>query len=123
MPGLFAAADALLVSLKSDPVLSLTIPGKVQSYLAAGRPILAMLDGEGAKALTEADAGLTCPAGDAEGLAMNVCQLVALTAAERTAMGERGRRYAKSEFGREPLFDRLETWCFEAVAEKRKGKE
>ena len=49
MPGFFSHADALLVSLKRDPVFSSTIPSKIQSYLASGRPIIAMLDGEGAK--------------------------------------------------------------------------
>ena len=33
MPEFIAHADALLVSLKSDPIFAMTIPGKVQSYL------------------------------------------------------------------------------------------
>ncbi|MBU1645426.1 MAG: glycosyltransferase family 4 protein [Gammaproteobacteria bacterium] len=121
MPALFAEADALLVSLKSDPVFSLTIPGKVQSYLAAGRPVLAMLDGEGARIVAEAGAGLVCAAGDVEGLAAHVCTLVGKTPAERAAMGSRGRDYARAEFAREPLFDRLESWCEEAIAEMQHG--
>lgn len=121
MPALFAEADALLVSLKSDPVFSLTIPGKVQSYLAAGRPILAMLDGEGARIVVEAGAGLVCAAGDADGLAAHVRTLVGQTPAERAAMGARGRDYARAEFAREPLFDRLESWCEEAITEMQRG--
>ena len=58
MPSFYAQADALLVSLKKDPVFSMTIPGKVQSYLMAGVPLLGMLDGEGAKVITDAAAGL-----------------------------------------------------------------
>jgi len=123
MPGLFADADALLVSLKADPVFSRTIPGKVQSYLAAGRPILAMLDGEGARIVTEAGAGLTCAAGDWEALASNVQALVAAAVAERAEMGGRGRAYALREFSREPLLDRLEAWCAEAITEFERGKE
>ena len=122
MPGLFAGADALLVSLKADPVFSRTIPGKVQSYLAAGRPILAMLDGEGARIVTEAGAGLTCAAGDWEALASNVQALVAAGVAERVEMGGRGRAYALREFSREPLLDRLETWCAEAITEFERGE-
>ena len=123
MPELFAGADALLVSLKADPVFSRTIPGKVQSYLAAGRPILAMLDGEGARIVTEAGAGLTCAAGDWEALASNVQALVAAGVAKRTEMGGRGRTYALREFSREPLLDRLEAWCAEAIAEFQRGQE
>jgi glycosyltransferase involved in cell wall biosynthesis len=123
MPELFAGADALLVSLKADPVFSRTIPGKVQSYLAAGRPILAMLDGEGARIVAEAGAGLTCAAGDWEALANNVQALVAAGAAERAEMGGRGRAYALREFSREPLLDRLEAWCAEAIVESERGEE
>ena len=68
MPSFYAHADALLVSLKKDPVFSMTIPGKVQSYLMAGVPLVGMLDGEGAKVITEANAGLVCAAGDGPGL-------------------------------------------------------
>jgi colanic acid biosynthesis glycosyl transferase WcaI len=119
MPSLFAAADALLVSLKADPVFSRTIPGKVQSYLSAGKPVLAMLDGEGARVIEEAQAGLTCPAGDIDGLVAHVMSLVAMTRAEREAMGARARAYAFAEFERGMLFDRLETWLTEAVEEYR----
>ena len=49
MPAFFAHADAMLVSLSDDPVFALTVPAKVQAYLACGRPIVAMLGGEGAR--------------------------------------------------------------------------
>ena len=69
MPSFFRAADALLVTLKKDPIFAMTIPGKVQSYLAAGVPLLGMLDGEGARVIEKAEAGLTCPAGGGAELA------------------------------------------------------
>lgn len=119
MPSLLAAADALLVSLRADRIFERTVPGKVQSYLAAGRPILAMLDGEGARLVSEASAGLVSPADDALALAANVCRLVAATDVERKEMGERGKAYALREFSRDPLLDRLLVWCGEAVEEFR----
>ena len=118
MPYFFAAADAMLVSLKREPIFTLTVPGKLQSYLACGRPILAMLDGEGARVVEEAEAGLVCPAGDAEGLAANVTRLAALSAAEREQLGANGRRYAGIHFDRERLFDRLERWMNEVAQEE-----
>lgn len=113
MPSFYAQADALLVSLKRDPVFSLTIPGKVQSYLMAGLPLLGMLDGEGANVIRSAEAGLVCPAGDATGLAQSVLQLAAMTKVERLRLGSNGRDYANKEFNREVLMDRLEGWFVE----------
>ena len=49
MPSFYQHADALLVSLKDEPIFAMTIPGKLQSYLAAGIPIVAMLNGEGSE--------------------------------------------------------------------------
>lgn len=47
MPRFFALADALLVTLKKETIFALTIPSKIQSYLACAKPIIAVLDGEG----------------------------------------------------------------------------
>lgn len=107
MPSFYAQADALLVSLKKDPTFSMTIPGKLQSYLAAGRPILGMLDGEGADAIRRAEAGLVCPAGDSAALAETLCQFASLSLEERQLMGTRGRAYARAEFDRQTLMARL----------------
>ncbi len=115
MPSFYAHANALLVSLKRDPVFSMTIPGKVQSYLMAGIPLLGMLEGEGATVIRDAQAGLICEAGDGGGLAEAVLALAALPPAERKQMGLNGREYAQKEFGRTQLMDRLEALLAEAV--------
>jgi glycosyltransferase involved in cell wall biosynthesis len=122
MPSFYAHADALLVSLKKDPVFSMTIPGKVQSYLMAGVPLVGMLDGEGAKVITEANAGLVCAAGDAAGLAAAVLQMAAMRADQRQQLGANGRAFAKKEFGRGLLMDRLETLLDEAICLYKKAK-
>lgn len=110
MPSFFRDAGALLVTLKQDPVFAMTIPGKVQSYLAAGRPVVGMMDGEGARVINESGAGLVCPSGDSAGLARCVEQLAALSAAEREGMGARGSEYARKEFDRDRLLTQLEDW-------------
>lgn len=115
MPSFYAHADALLVSLKRDPVFSMTIPGKVQSYLMAGKPLLGMLDGEGAAVIRDAKAGLTCQAGDGVGLAKAVLALAATASVERRKLGLNGQKYAQQEFGRAQLMDRLEAMLAEAV--------
>ena len=115
MPSFYAHAGALLVSLKKDPVFSMTIPGKVQSYLMAGVPLVGMLDGEGSKVITEANAGLVCAAGDASGLAAVVLQMATMRADQRHQLGANGRAFAQKEFGRSLLMDRLDVLLHEAV--------
>ncbi|WP_082794332.1 glycosyltransferase family 4 protein [Thauera humireducens] len=98
MPAVFAAASALLVTLADSPALALTIPSKLQAYLAAGRPVIASLNGEGANIVKESEAGFTCPAGDAEALAAAVLKLYGLAPSERNRMGSNGRRYFDKHF-------------------------
>lgn len=107
MPSFYAQADVLLVSLKKDPTFSMTIPGKVQSYLVAGRPIVGMLDGEGADVIRRAGAGLVCPAGDGAALAATIAQFAAMPLVDRQRMGEMGRAYACAEFDRQTLMNRM----------------
>ena len=113
IPEFFAAADVLLVTLKRDPVFALTIPGKVQTYLASGLPLLGMLDGEGARVIDASGAGWSCEAGDASTLASLVERMAASSDADRAAMGTQGLEYSRREFDRERLLDQLEGWIAE----------
>lgn len=126
MSSFFKHADALLVSLKNEPIFSMTIPGKLQSYLAAGIPVLAMLDGEGANVVKDAAAGLTCSAGDHHGLANAVLELSQKSAEERKAMGANGLALSAREFERHSLIGRLESWIqslsYPAASVKKKGE-
>jgi colanic acid biosynthesis glycosyl transferase WcaI len=110
MPAFFRHADALLVTLKDEPIFALTIPGKVQSYMATGIPLVAMLNGEGAKVISESGSGLVCAAGDADCLARSVLALSRMTPEQRNEMGLRARTTYLHEFDREALMDRLEFW-------------
>ncbi len=115
MPAFFRGADALLVTLKRDPVFAMTIPGKVQTYLAAGVPLLAMLDGEGARIIEESGAGLVAPAGDSAALARHVATLAATSDVERKAMGDAAVAYSHREFDRGELVTQLENWLREVA--------
>jgi glycosyltransferase involved in cell wall biosynthesis len=98
MPGILAQASALLVSLVRDPTMAQTIPSKIQAYLAAARPILAALDGEGARVVNEAAAGIVCAAEDARALADAVLRLRAMSPEERQDMAQRARLYYERHF-------------------------
>jgi glycosyltransferase involved in cell wall biosynthesis len=116
MPAFFAHADALLVTLRREPIFALTIPGKVQSYLASGRPIVAALDGEGARIIVEAGAGVVSPAEQPGALAEAVVSLAEMPKEDRERMGRRGADYYAAHFERGRLFDLLERWMQELAA-------
>lgn len=120
MPSFFLHADALLVSLKDEPIFAMTIPGKLQTYLATGIPVLAMLNGEGAGIVQEAGAGLTCSAGDGAALAANIESLAALKLEERQKMGADGKAYCEQFFSRDQLIETLDSWLASLVEEAGK---
>jgi glycosyltransferase involved in cell wall biosynthesis len=108
MPKFFSHADALLVSLKKDKIFSLTIPAKIQSYLACGKPIIASIDGEGAKIVIDAKCGVSSPAENSLKLSENIKGLMALDKSLLNEMGNNSRAYYEKEFDREYLLKRLE---------------
>jgi glycosyltransferase involved in cell wall biosynthesis len=93
MPQLLSNANALLVTLSDEPIFAKTIPNKIQAYLAVGRPILACLNGEGARVVNEAKAGIAVPAGDSKRLSEAILNLYKLSEKEMTIYGKNGREY------------------------------
>lgn len=116
MPRFFALSDVLLMTLRRDPLFALTVPGKLQSYLACGRPIVAALDGEGARIVEEAQAGVSCRAEDPVGIAAAVKDLYRRSVDERRALGAQGRYYFEAHFDREKLLNMLLAWMEEDLA-------
>jgi glycosyltransferase involved in cell wall biosynthesis len=119
MPAFYAKADVMLVTLKKEPIFALTIPGKVQSYLACSRPIIAALDGEAARVVEEAGAGLTCPAEDPEALAKAVLKAYNMSANDRERMALQGKDYFEKNFESSMLLDRLDGWISELAGRKQ----
>ena len=107
MPSFMQRAAALLVTLADEKIFASTVPNKVQAYMAAGRPILACLNGEGARLVQEAGAGITIPAEDAQGLADAVLRLYRMPSQLRSELGENGRKYFKKHFDHNQLVDDL----------------
>jgi colanic acid biosynthesis glycosyl transferase WcaI len=112
MPNFIKKADVLLVSLKNSPVFSLTIPGKIQTYLAAGKPIIGMLNGEGARVIRDSGAGFVCKAGDSRELAKIILHTSHLDSEKLATMGRKGKVYNKSNFNRDFLITKLEKICY-----------
>lgn len=106
MPVFYQMADAMLVTLKADPVLSLTLPGKVQSCMAAGKPIIGAVDGETARIIEEAKCGFCGPAENAEALAQNIMRFK--SDADGAQLGQNARRFYEEHFEKAGFLDELE---------------
>lgn len=108
MPKFFSNADALLVSLKKNKIFSLTIPAKIQSYLACGKPIIGSIDGVGAKIILDAKCGVVSPAENSLILSENIKELITLDQSELDKMGINARKFYEKRFDREFLLNRLD---------------
>ena len=112
IPKFTALADALIVCLSDSPDLGLTVPAKVASYMAAGKPVLASMDGAGNAAVAAAG-GLNSPACDAAALADNLLTLTRMDAAQRAAMGQSAKEYYLAHYRRSELLRKLEHFILE----------
>lgn len=102
-----AAADLHFVSLDDTPLMRMTMPSKVQSIMALGRPILATCAGDAAAVIEAAGAGLALPPGDEAGLRNTLSQL-ASSPRQLTAWGKAARAYYEAQFSRARALDRVE---------------
>lgn len=107
MPSFFKLADAMLVTLKNKQIFSYTAPAKIQAYMASAKPILAMINGEGANIIEDANCGIVCNAGNYEGLAKNVIKLSSLTESQRYEVGENGYEYYNKYFAKQKAIESL----------------
>ena len=106
MPAFYAMADAMLITLVKNPTMSLTLPGKAQSYMAAGKPMIGCADGETRRVIEKAHCGLCAPAEDAAALAD--CIRRAAEDPERCkAWGDRAKDYYQKNFRKEVFLDSL----------------
>lgn len=106
MPEFYAKADAMLVTLQADPVLSLTLPGKVQSYMAVGKPIIGAIDGETAEVIREAKCGFCGKADDADELVRNI--KLFMNSTDKEQMGLNARAFYETYFKRQTFMAKLE---------------
>ena len=116
MPIFYAHADAMLFSLKDEYIFSITIPAKVQSYLACGKPILSMINGEALKLIESSKAGLACSAGDSLGLSENIIKMSAMSSNDIKQIGENSYNCYKNHFDREMLFKKAENIFYKFVS-------
>ena len=110
MPGFYRSADAMLVTLLDDTVISQTLPGKVQTYMAAGKPVIAAAGGATATVIAEANCGFCSVAEDFNGLASRVREFCCLENEKRAEMGKNAENFYKENFTKEVFFEKLESF-------------
>lgn len=109
MPAFFKHADAMLVTLGAGfPHLEAVVPARLQSYMSAGCPVLAMIGCGGADIITESNCGYTVPAGDSQSLIKIIKEKVLNHRDDFAQMGQNGRDYYMKNYRMDMCIDNLE---------------
>ena len=107
MSDFYSKADAMLVTMKDDPILNQTLPGKVQSYMAVGKPIIGAINGEAKKVIEEAKCGYCGKSECAEELANNILKFISKST-DRKTMAKNSRKYYEDNYRKELFIEKLE---------------
>ena len=121
VPRFTTLADALLISLSDSPDLGMTVPAKLASYMAAGKPVVASMDGAGADAVRAANCGMVSAACDADTLADNLVQLCRMPQDRRAEMGRCAKMYYLEHYRRSILLRRLEAFLLGGAPDTAAG--
>lgn len=98
MPNFFKKSDAMFLSLKNEDIFKLTVPAKLQAYMASGKPIVAMLSGEGSELIKESSCGFVAESGDYNGFAKIVLDLFFMSQQDRNQLGQNGKNFYFTNF-------------------------
>ena len=107
MPAFFSKADVLFLSLKDDYIFSLTTPAKLQAYLASGKPVLAMIDGDARCTIQESRCGMSCASGDSEAFAECILRMKEMSPEGLSELGQNGRQCFEKHFRKDKCIDDL----------------
>lgn len=106
MPKYYGMADAMLLTLEADPVLSLTLPGKLQSYMAAGKPVIGAINGEARSVIEASGCGFCGESENEKELAENIRRFVAFE--DKATLSENARTYYDHHFFENSFMNKLE---------------
>ncbi len=109
IPLWLSCCDAAFVSFTDNELFNMTIPAKLQSYMACHMPILAAAGGETERIIREAGAGYASPVGDVKGLCDNIVKMMDMDPSELKTLGENSGKYAEEHFNKAKLMDEIET--------------
>lgn len=110
IPRLLAASDAAFLSFMETKLFEMTIPAKLQSYMACGMPVLAAASGESKRVIKEADCGICSPSGNADALAASITKMMQLSTNDLNKMGKNARDYFEENFEKQKLMDKIQMY-------------
>ena len=108
MPRFYQESDAMLITLQPKELYSMTIPGKLQSYLAAGKAVIGAIDGEAQRVILDSQSGFCVPSGDYVGLAEAIFKMSKLSSEQLVEFGKNAKNYYENEFSRSKIIHRFE---------------
>lgn len=118
MPAFYAASDAMVATFANEPLLGYTLPRKIQSYMAAGKPVVAAASGETKRIVDLSGCGLCCDAEDSEALAALFVEIAEMSSVKLVEFGRNGRSYFDRSFSKKSFFDALESGLYEMKGKK-----
>lgn len=110
IPAYLAWCDVAFISFADNPLFAMTIPAKLQSYMACGIPVLAAATGETQRVIEEAGCGMTCDLGDHRALAENIIKFINISPKKICDMRENALNYSRQFFNKNNLLDEMETY-------------
>lgn len=113
MPSFFNAADCLLLPLKDDEIMNLTVPAKMQAYMANGKPIIAMINGDANELIKEVGCGISVPASSPDKLVMALRQMKSMTKTKLEEMGNKGKIFCEENYSKVKILDKLYSLIFQ----------
>jgi glycosyltransferase involved in cell wall biosynthesis len=112
IPEYLAASDFAFLSLSDNSIYNMTIPAKLQSYMACGIPILAAVNGESSYLIKESKSGFSCPSGDFQSLVKLIFHIINLSEYHINDLGKNGRIYSEKHFNKKMLLDKIDKTLF-----------
>ena len=112
-------ADCAYLSFKNNKIFNMTLPAKLQTYLACGTPILAAAGGESAKVVGGNGIGFVCPP-EKEHLVAAARQIAAMTTQERQEKSKAARAYYEENYTMDRLVTELETMLNEEIRKQER---
>jgi len=114
MPTFYANSNCLLLPLKDNEILNLTVPAKLQAYMSAGKPIVAMINGDANELVNDVKCGIAVPASSPDRLVAALRQLKNCSESQLREMGDKGRKYCLEHFDKEKIINNLYDLMFGA---------
>lgn len=115
MPAFFENASVMLLPLKNELIFNLTAPAKLQAYMASSKPVIGMLNGEGAAIINDSKCGISVPSGDYKELANKIELISYLPESELSLYGKNGRQYYEKYFHKEKCLSHLDVLLNSAI--------